>query len=70
MGCLSVFQAVAGEDQVQHALSVTRPLLDLVEVPSLGMRWIVGFFVVALARCKRKPAKGRKGGPGRQYVRR
>jgi hypothetical protein len=35
-------RAPTGEYEVKHTLSVTRPLLDLVEVASVGMGLVVG----------------------------
>ena len=43
----SLIKATAGEDQIKHTHPVFAPLLDLVEVPAVGVGWIVGLFVEA-----------------------
>ena len=45
----SLIKATAGEDQIKHTHPVFAPLLDLVEVPAVGVGWIVGFFVEPVA---------------------
>jgi hypothetical protein len=42
---LGLFQAAAGEQQFGYALTVARPLLDLVEVAVVRNQRLVGFFV-------------------------
>ena len=36
----SLIKATAGEDQIKHTRPVFAPLLDLVEVPAVGVGWI------------------------------
>jgi hypothetical protein len=61
------FQAAAGERHLDYALTVTRPLLDLVEVAVVRNRRLFGFFIGPIRHDNRPPALGQVVRQSRDY---